>query len=54
MINTHPKIVEAQNPSMYGHITVPTRKIDNVRVVCNICQGVIYKNEVPRYVVFLL
>ena len=44
MIKVHPKIV-SKDPSRYDHILVPTRKIDNVRVVCNICSGVIYDEE---------
>ena len=47
MIKVHPKVM-AKDPSRYDHILVPTRKIDNVRVVCNICSGVIYADEVPR------
>merc|ERR1712173_494238 len=33
----------------YDHIKNPVKNIDNVRVGCNLCNGVIYRDEIPRH-----
>ena len=33
----------------FDHIKNPVKTIDNVRVCCNLCNGVIYRDEIPRH-----
>merc|ERR1719362_407802 len=48
-LDKHIKQHHASEEEKYEFIKNPVKTIDNVRVCCNICNGIIYRDEIPRH-----